>query len=135
MAGLLVLTILWLGVIRPVQDGMVSSRERYDDAVIRLAGTQSEIETLQAAGRRRPLTGSLADAIRARADQAGFTLTTLDEQGSDRVHVTIQTARPAALSAWLASLERAGILIDAATLRDNGDKSVAADLVLKARAT
>ena len=133
MVALLALTILWAGIIRPVQDGLVSSRERYDAAVVRLATTQGEIDTLQEAGRRRPLTGSLADAVRARAEQAGFTLTTLDEQGAGRVHITIQSARPQALSTWLAGLERSGILIDAATLRDNGDRTVAADLVLKAR--
>ena len=133
MVGLLVLTLLWAGIILPVRDGLVGSRERYDAAVVRLATTQTEVDLLQAAGRRRPLTGSLADAVRARAEQAGFTLTTLDEQGAGRVHITIQSARPPALSAWFASMERGGILIDAATLRDNGDKTVAADLVLKAR--
>jgi general secretion pathway protein M len=34
---------------------------------------------------------------------------------------------------WLARLERAGIVVDAATLADNGDRTVSARLVLKAR--
>lgn len=132
MAGLLALTILWAGVILPVRNGLDTAHARYDDAVVRLATTRDAVDTIKAAGRRRP-TGDLAAAIRGFADQAGFAIATLDEQGPGRVHLTIQSARPAAVAAWLARLEGGGILVDAATLRDNGDKTVGADLVLKAR--
>ncbi|TPG12387.1 type II secretion system protein GspM [Sphingomonas oligophenolica] len=135
MAALLVVTILWAGIILPVRDGLETSQARYDDAVVRLATTRGEVDSIKANGRRPALTASLADTVRAAADQAGLAIATLDEQGAGRVHLTIQSARPGALSGWLAGLEVRGILIDAATLRDNGDKSVGADLVLKARAT
>lgn len=135
MAGLLAVTILWAGIIIPIRDGLETSQARYDDAVIRLATTRSEVDSIKASGRRPALTASLADTVRATADQMGFAIATLDEQGAGRIHLTIQTARPGALSRWLAALEARGILVDAATLRDNGDRSVGADLVLKARAT
>ncbi len=135
MAALLVVTILWAGVILPVRDGLETSQARYDDAVVRLATTRGEVDSIKANGRRPALTASPADTVRAAADQAGFAVATLDEQGAGRVHLTIQSARPGALSGWLAGLEVRGILVDAATLRDNGDRSVGADLVLKARAT
>lgn len=134
MLGLLALTILWGGIIRPVRDGLSSARERHADAVVRLAATQSELAAIKGAGRLVPLTGSLADAVRLRADAAGFSVTSLDEPGAGRVHLVIQSARAAALGRWLAQLERSGVLIESATWRDNGDTTVAADLVLRARA-
>ena len=134
MVALLVVTILWAGIIIPVRDGLDTSRARYDDAVVRLATARSDVDAIKASGRRPALTASLADTVRALADQAGFEIATLDEQGAGRIHVTIQSAKPGVFSGWLAELESRGVLIDAATLRDNGDRSVGADLVLKARA-
>jgi general secretion pathway protein M len=58
----------------------------------------------------------------------------VDESGSGRVHATIQAAKPAALGRWLGGLEASGILVESATWRDNQDGSVAADLVVRARA-
>jgi len=45
----------------------------------------------------------------------------------------VPTARPGALTRWLAAMEAGGILVEQATLTDNGDRSVAAQLVLRAR--
>lgn len=133
MLALLALTIVWGGIIRPVRDGLASARERHADAVIRLAGTESELAAIKAAGRQVPLTGSLADAIRLRADAAGLPIGSLDEPGAGRLHLVIPSARAAALARWVAQLERAGVLIESANWRDNGDATVAADLVLRAR--
>ncbi|MCP3734482.1 type II secretion system protein M [Sphingomonas sp. RP10(2022)] len=135
MLGLLVVTIVWGGIILPVRDGLSSARERHADAVVRLAATQSEVDLIRAAGRRVPLTGSLADTLRQRAEAAGFALATVDEPGGGRVHATIQAARPAALSRWFAGLEANGILVDAAAWRDNADGSVAVDFTVRARAS
>lgn len=135
MLALLALTIVWAGIIRPVRDGLSSARERHTDAVVRLATTQAAIDAIRSAGRRVPLTGSLADAVRAFADQDGFAIGALDDRGGGRVHVTIQAAKPAALGRWLGRTERSGLLVESATWRDNGDGSVAADLVFRARAS
>ena len=135
MAALAVLTLLWAVIIRPVGDGLSSARERHADAVTRLGETEAQVAALKAIqrGRPRPLTGTLADVVRIEADQAGFTLASLDQDGAN-VRVAIQSARPAALIAWLARLERIGILVDTATMTDNGNKAVGVSLVLKARA-
>ncbi len=135
MVALAALTLIWAAIIRPVGDGLSSARERHADAVIRLGETQAQVAALRdiQRGRTRPLTGTLADVVRAEADQAGFALASLDQDGA-RVRVAIQSARPAALTAWLARLERIGILVDTATMTDNGDKTVGVALALKARA-
>lgn len=134
MLGLAVLALVWGGIIRPVRDGLSSTRERYADAVVRLGETEAQVDAIRAAGRRVPLTGSPADALRAQAEAAGFVLASLDEQSAGRIHATIQAARPAALSRWLARLEAGGLLIESATWRDNGDGSVGVDFTVRARA-
>ena len=136
MLALLALTVIWYGVIRPLGDALSSERQRHADAVIRLGATEAQVEALREIGRLRPapLTGTLADTVRARAADVGFAIASLDEDGPGRVRVGIAGARPAALTAWLARLEAAGILVDAATLTDKGDRTVGVQLVLKARA-
>ena len=50
------------------------------------------------------------------------------------MRIGIQSARPGALVAWLARLERLGILVDSVAMTDKGDKTVGVALTLKARA-
>lgn len=135
MLALLALTLVWFVVIRPIGDALSSERGRHADAVIRLGETRAAVTALRGLERDRPapLTGRFADAIRPRAADAGFALATLDEDGPNRVRVSIASARPAVLVPWLARLEAAGILVDGATLTSNGDQTVGVQLVLKAR--
>ncbi len=133
MAALLVVTILWAGIVRPVDDGLSSARERHTAAVIRLGETKAQVEALAGIRRPPPLTGSLADTVRAAADEAGFALQSLNEDGPGRVRAQIQSARAAALIPWLNRLERGGILVEQATLTDNGDRTVGVTLVLRSR--
>lgn len=134
MLGLLAVTIVRVAVIRPVQDGLASSRERYDDAVIRLGQTQTTVNAIHAIqrGHPQPLGAPLADAVRERAEAAGFTLAGVDT-GADSVRTSIGSAKAGALLGWLAGLEADGVLIDGATITANGDGTVAAQLTLKAR--
>ena len=135
MSALLALTLVWYGVIRPVGDALSDARARHADAVIRFGETQAAVGAIRSADRNRPppLTGVFADAVRARAADAGFALASLDEDGPNRVRVSIQSAKPTVLVPWLARLENAGVLVDAATFTDNGDRTVGAQLTLKAR--
>ena len=135
MLALLAVTIVWGGIILPVRDGLSGARERHADAVVRLGATQAEVDLIRAAGRRIPLTGSLADTLRLRAEAAGFGLATVEDSAGGRVHATIAAGRPAALGRWFAGLEASGILVESAAWRDNADGSVAADFVVRARAS
>lgn len=135
MVALLALTLIWAGIIRPVGDALSSARERQADAAVRLGETQARVAAVEAirARRVRPIEGTLADVIRARANDAGFALANLDAQAPDRVRITIQSAKPGALVGWLARLESSGILVGDAIMTDNGDRTVAATLTLQAR--
>lgn len=134
-AALALLVLLWLLLVRPLDDALSDARAREGDAVLRLAATQASLDALHAAraGRGVPLTAPLADTVRASADQAGFALASLDPAGPDRVRVGIASAKGGALIGWLARLERDGVLVDAAQLTDHGDHTLGVDLTLKAR--
>ena len=85
MVALAIVTAVWGLIVRPFGDAMASARERHADAVIRLGQTRAELDALRAIRAGRPLTGTLADAVRAYAEQAGFTVASLDQIG--RAHV------------------------------------------------
>lgn len=135
MLALMALTLAWGAVIRPLGDGLASARERHRDAVLRLAGVEARVDAVRAAvrdaGTGSP--GPLADAVRLGADRAGLALATLDPDGADRVRVTVASARAGALVGWLARLEENGVLVDRAQLTPNGDRTMGAQLTLRAR--
>lgn len=135
MAALAVLTLVWAGIIRPVEDGLSSARERHSDAVLRLADTQTRLRALKLlrADRPAPLGAPLDAVIRDRANTAGFALASVTPQGSDRLQIAIGSARPGALFAWIADLEGAGIIVDALNITSNGNQTVSAQMTLKAR--
>ena len=80
-----------------------------------------------------PLGGPLETTVRMRANDAGFALTSVVPQGGDRVQITIASARPGALIGWIADLEASGILVDRLGTTDNGDRTVAVQMTLKAQ--
>ncbi|ONF95299.1 type II secretion system protein GspM [Sphingomonas jeddahensis] len=134
MLALLVVTILWAGIIRPVRDGLESTRERHARAEVRLGEVQRQVAQVKAIQRGRPRApeGPLVDAIRTRADEAGFSLSSLEPEGNN-VRIGIATAKPGALLGWIAGLEHDGLLVDASTITGNGDGTVSATLTLKGR--
>lgn len=122
-------------VALPVSDALASARSRHADAVIALSETQVRVDAVKAAasGRAVALDAPLDSVIRSRADAAGFALTDVVPQGSDRVQIRIASARPGVLLAWIADLERDGLLVDTLATTDNGDRTVAVTMLLKSQ--
>jgi general secretion pathway protein M len=132
MAAMIVLTILWFAIFLPISDGLSSSRTRLNDAVIRLGDAQAERDAIAelAKSRPQPIPGALADYLRQSAGDAGFALSNVAPQGDDRVQIAIPTARPGALFAWIADLESAGVVVSTIEVSNNGDQTVAAQILL-----
>jgi len=132
-AALAALTLLY-GALA-LGDALAAAKSRHADAVIALGETQARVDAVKAAQGPRPavLDAPLESAIRMRANDAGLALTNVSAQGVDRVQINIASARPGALVAWIADLEAAGILVDRLGTTDNGDRTVAAQMTLKAR--
>ena len=137
MLALAALTIAWAGVIRPLQDALASARTRHADAVVRLGEAHARVEAVQAVLRGGPATLSLplADEVRARAAEGGFTLASVEPEGADRVRVAVQSARPGALTGWLARLEARGLVIESVSYTASPDRSVSATVTLRSRTT
>ena len=55
------------------------------------------------------------------------------EGQENRVRIAIPTARPGALFAWIADLENAGVVVDTIDVTNNGDQTVAANILLMKR--
>ena len=64
------------------------------------------------------------------AGDAGFALSNVEPQSDDRVRIAIPTARPGALFAWLADLEKAGVIVSTIDVTNNGDQTVSAQILL-----
>lgn len=135
MIVLFAITLLFAGIIRPVRDGLESTRQRHANAEVRLGEVKAQVAQVKAIQRGRPRTpeGALTDAVRARAEEVGFVIASLEPDG-DRIRISIATARPGPLLGWIAGLEADGLLVDASTITGNGDGTVAATLTLKGRA-
>lgn len=135
VGGAFVLFGLLYLVSVPVTDALAAAKVRHADAVIALGETQVRVDAIKAAQAKHaaPLDAPLDTLIRTRADAAGFALTNVAAQGGDRVQITIASARPGALLAWIAELEQSGVLVDTLGTTDNGDRTVAATMTLKAQ--
>ncbi|WP_375287768.1 type II secretion system protein GspM [Sphingomonas sp.] len=134
MLALAAVTLVWAAAL-PLRNAVSSARTRQVDAVVRLGRTLNAVADVRRAQRAGivPLAGDLASAVRTRAEAAGFALASLDQDG-DRVRIAISTAKPGALFRWVAELEAAGVLVDAASITPNADQTVAVQMTLRGRA-
>lgn len=133
--GVSVILALGYFLVVPLGDALASAKARHADAVIRLGETQARVDAVKAAQAERaaPLAAPLESLVRTRANDAGFALANVTPQGADRVQIAIASARPGALTGWVADLEASGILVDRLGMTDNGDRTVAVQMTLKAQ--
>lgn len=135
MAALAALTLVWALIIRPVGDGLSAARERHAAAVESYADTEARVAAIKAlrAGGAAPDAGELDAVVRQRANAAGFPLASLTPQAGGAIQISIASARPGALFAWIADLDGAGIVVDSLGTTDNGDRTVSAQMTLRSR--
>lgn len=131
MFALLAVTILWLGIYRPIDGALSAARARHADAVVRLGETRAKVAALKGLPRAGGApAGPLATLIAADATAAGFTAATVTPQGDRRATVTIPSARPAAAFGWIARLEARGIVVERLSARANSDPTLSLDVTL-----
>ncbi len=134
MAALFVVTLLW-ALYLPIDDALSSAKTRHTDAVIRFGETQARVRAIEGLRKNGPpqWDGPLDSVIRDRASDAGFDLASVAPAPGGGVQIAIAKAKPAALLGWIAVLESGGILVDSLSATDNGDKTVAVQMTLKAQ--
>lgn len=136
MAALLAVTLAWLLVVRPVDNGLAAMRERHGRAVIDLAAARGQAERIAALERDGPPPSAvpLATAIGRRAAEAGFVDARLTADGPRRVSIAIAAARAPALFGFLAGLERRdGLVVERMNARANSDATLAAEATIRPR--
>ena len=129
MFALLAVTVLWLGIYRPMQAALSNARARHQEAVIRLGEVRAAAAALKS-GPAVGLPGPLVSVVTQAATDAGFANAVVTPQGDRRVSVSIPSARPAPFFAWIASLEARGIVVERLSARANSDPTLAIDASL-----
>jgi general secretion pathway protein M len=132
-AALMVVTLFWFGLARPVSDGLADARIRHSNAVLRLAEIAGQLESVKLMQRTRaaPIAAPLETVVRERAASAGFALANVSPQPNNGLQIAIAAARPGALIGWIADLEASGILVESLTTAENPDRTISATMVLK----
>jgi general secretion pathway protein M len=123
MAGLIALILLWLLVVRPLAAALDEAKTRHAAAVASLAQARARSPAAVAAGPDRPAL-PVAASLRRSAAEAGFAAARVESAGAGRVSFAIDAARPPALFAWIAEIERSGIRVETLQARRNPDRTV-----------
>ncbi|MBB5687428.1 type II secretion system protein GspM [Sphingobium boeckii] len=136
MVALLAITILWLGIIRPVDNALSSAREHHGRAVVQNAQVAAKVEAVRDLRRTVPpaLDADVATAIGQSASEVGFVLGKIEAQGRDKASLSIASARPTAFFGWLQDLERRGIFPETLRARANSDRTLNIEGVFRGRA-
>ena len=132
MFAAVAVTFLWLGVYRPIGNALSRARERHQEAVVRLGEVRAQADALRELQKTGlpALPAPVAAVITQSANEAGFANATIAPQGDRRATVSIPSARPAAIMAWVAAQEGRGIVVERFAARANNDQTLAVDLTL-----
>jgi general secretion pathway protein M len=135
MLALVALVLVWLLILRPLSDMLSAARQSHGEAVAALAEARSQAAAIAALERNRPapFAGPIDTAIAAAASDAGFQLSGLQPVGQGRVSLAIGAAKPQALFGWVAALEAQGYIVQSLTASSNPDRTLSAQIVLRAR--
>jgi general secretion pathway protein M len=135
MFALATLVLLWFLILRPLGDLLSAAKERHGNAVAALAEARSQAAAIAALERFRPavIEGPIDQAVAAAAAAAGFQVAGMQAEGPGRVSLTIGAARPQALFGWIAGLEAQGYVIERLNATGNADRTLSAQIALRAR--
>lgn len=136
MAALLTLVLVWLLIVRPLNDARANAEQRLAAATAELGKARADAAALKQLGVRPagaqpvplPLDGFLMQA----GGEAGFTNLNILADGASRATISVGNARPQAFFGWLAQLERRGVVVESMSARTNPDQTVAVEAVLRA---
>ena len=132
MFGLLLIVLAWLLVVRPLSAALDAARFRHGEAVVALAEAKARASPLPGRRTNGPLALPIDSLISRTATEAGFTDARIAGSGPARASVTLDSARPQALFAWIAALESEGLEVERLQARANPDRTVTAEAVVRA---
>jgi general secretion pathway protein M len=135
MFALAALVLAWFLVVRPLGDMLSAAKERHGHAVAALAEARSQAAAIAALEQGKPgrLAQPIETALAAAASEAGFQLSSIQPEGPGRVSFALGAARPQALFGWIAMLEAQGYVVERLSASSNPDRTLSAQIVLRAR--
>ncbi len=127
MFALAGVTLIWFGIVRPLDDALTDARARHSRAVTAEAEARGQADAIAALGRNRPprLELPVRILVPQSAGAAGFTVQRADAFEPDGVSIVIGNARPAAFFTWLSGLQQRGLVVEALSASPNPDRTLA----------
>lgn len=136
MLGLATAILLWLLVVRPLNDALAQARERHGAAVIALAEARAQAAAISSIERApRPVAAGAVDAlINSAAIEAGFPVTRVEREGVSQATLVMDAVRPQAFFGWVGQMERdRGLIVERLRATTNSDQSLAVQVTFRAR--
>jgi general secretion pathway protein M len=129
MLALFAVLLAWMLVVRPLADALDAAKRRHGEAVVALA---------EARVRARPATGPAVAGpvdilVSQTAADAGFANVRVAAQGPARASAALDAARPQALFGWIGEMERRGLVVERLHASANPDRTLSAEISLRAR--
>lgn len=134
MFAMLGATLLWFGIVAPLDRAQRSSRDALHEATDRNAAIRAAVRQMKALPRQSASgpVSPINQFIGQSAGDAGLTLERAQAQGDDRIEIAVASVRPTALFSWIAGLENQGLRVETLSVRPSptaGSLSVQAVLV------
>lgn len=136
MLGVIALVLVWLLIIRPLDDALADARARHNDAVLRLADLRAQAAAIRQAqqGPGTGVAGPIDATVRQSATEAGFAVTRIDPMGTNQATLVMDTVRPQAFFGWVGQMESRGLIVDQLRASPNGDQTLAVQVTFRTRA-
>lgn len=133
MFALAAVTLVWFGIVRPLDDALVEARARHSRAITAEAEARGRAEAIAALGRNRPVRLDLPVRVFVpqAAEAAGFTVGRADSFEPDGVSMAITSAKPAAFFTWLSGLQARGLVVEALSATPNPDRTLSVHFTVR----
>lgn len=134
MAAILGATLIWYGIIRPLDDALADARARHTRAITAEAEARGTADAIAAFRRARPagLTIPVRVFVPETASAAGFTVTRADPFEPDGVSIVMASVRPPAFFTWLSGLQSRGLVVEALSASPNPDRTLSVQFTVRA---
>lgn len=133
LAALLGATLVWYGIIRPLDDALVDARARHTRSITAEAEARGVADAIAEYRRTRParLDIPVRVFVPQTASAAGFTVTRADPFEPDGVSIVMASVRPAAFFTWLSGLQSRGLVIEALSASPNPDRTLSVQFTVR----
>lgn len=136
MFAVLAVTLVWFGVVRPLDDALAAARARHARAITAEAEARGQADAIAALAKTRPprLDLPVRIFVPQSATAAGFTVANANPFEPDGVAITIASAKPAAFFTWLSGLQARGLMVEALSTTANADRTLSVQFTVRSGA-